>query len=48
MNNLNNTHLTEEQIATVNEAITNLENALKMLTTSLFPEERSKYGRVNE
>lgn len=48
MNNLNNTHLTEEQIATVNEAISNLENALKTLNTSLSPEERSKYGRVNE
>lgn len=48
LNNLNNTHLTEEQVTAVNEALTNLENALNPLQVNLTPEDRHKYGRVNE
>ena len=48
LNDFNNTHLTEEQMAAVSQALTDLETALKPLTINLSAEERSKYGRVNE
>lgn len=48
LNDFNNTHLTEEQMAAVNQALADLETALKPLTINLSAEERSKYGRVNE
>lgn len=48
LNDFNNTHLTEEQMAAVNQALADLEMALKPLTINLSAEERSKYGRVNE
>lgn len=48
IDNLNNVHLTEEQINAINQALTNLETALKPLKVNLTAEERNKYGRVNE
>lgn len=48
LNDFNNTHLTEEQMAAVSQALADLETALKPLTINLSAEERSKYGRVNE
>ncbi len=46
--NLNNTHLSEEQKAAAKQALQNLEATLDMLTINLTPEDRNKYGRVNE
>lgn len=48
ISNLNNQHLTEEQIRAINEALTNLETALKPLNINLTADDRHKYGRVNE
>lgn len=48
LQNLNNVHLTEEQTAAVYQALTNLENAVKVLFINLSPEDRLKYGSVNE
>lgn len=48
MDNLNNKHLTEEQMTAVREALVNLENTLKLLDINLTPEQRNRYGRVNE
>lgn len=48
LNNLNNVHLTEQQITAINQALTALENALRPLKVNLTPEDRTKYGRVNE
>ncbi len=48
ISNLNNTHLSEEQIVAVKKALTDLETALVTLDINLTPEERNKYGRVNE
>ncbi len=46
--NLNNTHLSEEQKVAAKQALQNLEATLDMLTINLTPEDRNKYGRVNE
>ncbi len=48
INNLNNTHLSDEQINAVKKILADLENALTLLDINLTPEERNKYGRVNE
>ncbi|ODS88002.1 MAG: hypothetical protein ABS44_09410 [Chryseobacterium sp. SCN 40-13] len=48
INNLNNAHLTPAQITAAQDALTQLETALAMLTVTLTPEERSTYGSVNE
>lgn len=48
INNLNNSHLTEAQITQIHDSLTDLENALAMLTVTLTPEERQTYGSVNE
>lgn len=48
LNNLNNVHLTDQQIAAVNKALTDLETALRPININLSPEDRNKYGRVNE
>ena len=48
ISNLNNVHLTDIQITAINEAMTALENALQVLQINLTPEERNRYGRVNE
>lgn len=46
--NMNNTHLTAAQVTAINNAITALEAAMAPLTVNLTPEERKKYGRINE
>lgn len=46
--NLNNVHLTEEQITAVNNALQALEQALEVLKVNLTSDDRNKYGRVNE
>lgn len=38
INNLNLVHLSEEQITTLNQALTQLENAIKPLIVNLTPE----------
>ncbi|GIM58954.1 hypothetical protein [Capnocytophaga canimorsus] len=48
INNLNNVHLTDEQITAVNEALTQLEQALQLINVNLTAEDRNRYGRVNE
>lgn len=46
--NLNNQHLSDEQITQINNALKSLEQAFEPLKVNLTPEERHKYGRVNE
>lgn len=48
MNNLSNTHLTEEQIKAINDALVQLETALNPLNINLTAEDRHRYGRVHE
>lgn len=48
LNNLNNVHLTAEQEKAVGDALTSLETALQLLQHNLTPEDRNRYGRVNE
>lgn len=48
VSNLNNFHLTEEQKTAVNNALAKLEEALALLNINLTPEDRNRYGRVNE
>ena len=46
--NLNNQHLNDEQVKAINDALTQLETTLKSLNINLTPEDRHRYGRVNE
>lgn len=46
--NLNNTHLTPAQVEIATNAITELENALAIININLSPEERRRYGSINE
>lgn len=48
ISNLNNQHLSDEQIKAINDALTQLETAMQSLNINLTPEDRNKYGRVNE
>ncbi|EKB59704.1 hypothetical protein [Bergeyella zoohelcum] len=48
LNNLNNHHLSDEQKEAINEALAKLEQALESLNINLTPEDRNRYGRVNE
>ncbi|MDO4225172.1 MAG: hypothetical protein Q4C75_04710 [Bergeyella zoohelcum] len=48
INNLNNSHLTAEQITAINQALTTLETAMNGLNVNLTAEDRHRYGRVNE
>ncbi len=48
ISNLNNVHLSTEQVETVKTALSSLEQALQVLDINLTPAERVKYGRVNE
>lgn len=48
INNLNNTHLTDAQKESITSALSQLEAALEPLTVSLTPDERKRYGSVNE
>lgn len=46
--NLNNVHLSESQVTATNDALTTLENALSAINVTLTPDDRRKYGSVNE
>lgn len=48
LSNLNNTHLTPAQVSTVNDTLSQLETALSAITINLSPEDRRKYGSINE
>ncbi|WP_449401331.1 hypothetical protein [Chryseobacterium wanjuense] len=48
LTNLNNTHLTPAQVETENMALTELENALVIIDINLTPDDRRKYGSINE
>ena len=46
--NLNNKHLTAEQLIAAQDALTNLESALVDIDFNLTSEDRKKYGSINE
>ncbi|WDT67297.1 hypothetical protein [Cloacibacterium sp. TD35] len=46
--NLNNTHLTAQQITDAQNALTQLEAALQIINVNLSAEDRQKYGSINE
>lgn len=46
--NLKNRHLTEDEKRAVENAITELRNALEMVNVNLSTEERRRYGSINE
>ncbi len=46
--NLNNKHLSNEQMEAVKKALAELEKQLALLDINLTPEDRNRYGRVNE
>ncbi len=48
ISNLNNVHLTDEQVTAVNDALKALEKAFEPVKVNLTPEDRHRYGRVNE
>jgi hypothetical protein len=48
LKNLNNTHLTAEQIESANTALTSLETILVTILSNLSGEERRKYGSISE
>ena len=48
LTNLNSAHLTEAQETAAQNALTELENALAIITVQLTPEDRQKYGSINE
>jgi hypothetical protein len=48
VNNLNNHHLTEPEINAILNALNDLEHAMEPLNINLTPEDRNKYGRVDE
>lgn len=48
LHNLNNFHLTKEEKAGINTAITHLEQLLEKKRINLSADERKKYGSVNE
>lgn len=48
INNLRNTHLTEEKVAKANQELTDLEATLAEISINLTGDDRKKYGRINE
>ena len=48
LTNLNSAHLTEAQVTAAQNALAELENALAIITVQLTPEDRQKYGSINE
>lgn len=48
ISNLNNVHLTEEQVRSITETLAQLETALQPLQVNLTADDRNRYGRVNE
>ena len=48
LTNLNSAHLTEAEVTAAQNALAELENALAIITVQLTPEDRQKYGSINE
>lgn len=48
LTNLNSTHLSSVKITAAQDAIAALETALAEITINLSPEDRKKYGSINE
>ena len=48
ISNLNNVHLNDTQIHAIKQAVVALDNAMQLLQVNLTPEDRNRYGRVNE
>ena len=48
ISNLNNVHLSDTQTQALKQAVTALDNAMQLLQVNLTPEDRNRYGRVNE
>ncbi len=48
ISNLNNVHLSAEQVAQAQSALSQLEQVLTAVNINLTPDERRKYGSVNE
>ncbi len=48
ISNLNNRHFNDQQIEAIKNVLKELETQLEFLVVNLTPEERNKYGRVNE
>jgi hypothetical protein len=46
--NLNSTHLTEVEQTAISEAINSLRALLQPIAVNLTPEERKRYGSINE
>ena len=46
--NLNNNHLSAMQFTAAKDALTEMENALSPINVSLTPDDRKKYGSINE
>lgn len=46
--NLRSVHLTPAEIATIKQAMTDLETTLQNVNVALTPEDRSRYGSINE
>lgn len=46
--NLNNIHLTEEEVNAAKDAMTTLENKLAVINVNLTAKDRQKYGSINE
>ncbi|KFC21954.1 hypothetical protein [Epilithonimonas lactis] len=46
--NLNNNHLSAAQVTAAKDAVTALESALSTINVSLTPDDRQKYGSINE
>ncbi len=48
ISNLNNQHLTDEQVKKINDLLDELQRALEPLQVNLSADERKKYGSINE
>ncbi|MDY3318911.1 hypothetical protein PG637_05785 [Riemerella anatipestifer] len=48
VSNLNNKHLTDEQMKAINDEMAALEQVLSPININLTSEDRNRYGRVNE
>ena len=48
ISNLNNIHLTEEEVTAAKDAMTTLENKLAIININLTADDRRKYGSINE
>lgn len=48
LTNLNSTHLSSAKITAAQDAIAALETALSEITVNLSPEDRKRYGSINE